>query len=137
MASTEVNIWKALKNRVDTFSATPALTVVYPKETAPAGRHLRVQNLPNRVARFGVPSDGTNQRSGILQISVLSPVTDKGAAEVDMEIAGQVAAHFSADLLLFFGGVKVRITRPPDVAQAYRDDQHWRTPVSIYYEAMV
>ncbi|WP_422366411.1 phage tail terminator-like protein [Pelagibius sp.] len=137
MASVEVNIWMALRGRLETLSVIPAAPVVYPKEDAPAGRYLRVQHLPNRLSRFAVGSDGSNERPGILQVSVMSPIETQETAEVDMEVAGQVAAHFPADLMLEFGGLQVRITRAPDVAGAYRDEAHWRTPVSIPYEALI
>jgi hypothetical protein len=65
----------------------------------------------------------------------MSPVADQEAAEVDMEIAGQVAAHFPADHTMAFGGLQVRVTRAPDIAQAFRDEAHWHTPVSVLWES--
>jgi hypothetical protein len=126
----------ALKSRVGTLSlGSPSVPVVYPKQDAPAGQHIRVAFMPNRVQRPGVGSDSTHVRPGILQLSLMTPVADQDASEVDLELAGQIAQHFPADLTLSFAGTQVRVTRAPDVAAAFRDDAWWMTPVSVRWES--
>src|SRR5690606_3189581 len=118
------------------LSLSPAVPIVYPKQDAPSRRHIRVSFLPHRVQRPGIGSDSTHIRPGILQLSLMSPVADQQASEVDLELAGQVAAHFPADHTMEFGGVQVRVTRAPDVAAAFRDEAFWHTPISVSFEAL-
>lgn len=141
----ETAIWQALNARVQSMSLTPSVPVVFPKQDAPDSRHIIVSWMPNRNQRRAVGSNSAHIRPGILQLSLMSPIPGQ-AVEVETEIAGQIAAHFPADLRMSFGGVTVRVTQAPDVATAFRasdvggsnrDGKFWHTPVSVSVQALI
>ncbi|GAA4169097.1 phage tail terminator-like protein [Shinella granuli] len=137
MPSIETSQWMALKARIQSLTLSPALPVVWPKGVAPAsGKYLRADWVLNRVQRRAVSSDGAQIRPGILQLSIFSPISPSEAAEVDMELAGQIAEHFPTDHRMTFGGVSVRVQRAPSISQAYRTDAYWITPVSVFVETL-
>jgi hypothetical protein len=139
MPSVETSVWLALKGRVQTLALSPAVPVVYPKENAPAGKHIRVSWLPNTNQRRAVSSSGAHVRPGILQLSLMTMASgpqSTGSADVDMQTAGKIAEHFPADLRMTHGGVTVRVTAAPTVAQAFRDNQYWHTPISVFVETL-
>lgn len=137
-AAVETAIWMALKGRVETLSLSPSVPVVYPKQDAPAsGKYIEVADLPNRTSRLSLGSADPHRRPGILQLTLNSPVSPKQAFEVDKQTAALIAAHFPADLKLTHEDVTVHVTKAPDVAQSYRVNAYWLTPVSVYYEAFV
>jgi hypothetical protein len=129
--TTEMSIWLALKGRVQTLTLSPAVAVVYPKENAPEGKHIRVRHLPNENQRPFMGSTDPVWRRGILQLSIMSPISAKEASDVDMQIAGKIAEHFAQDTPMRHGGLSVKVERAPDIAQAFRDGEHWHTPVSV------
>lgn len=141
MPSAETSIWLALKARVELMALSPAHPIAWPGEafTPPTsgglpGPYLVVTHMPNRGQRILIGGAGRERKQGILQIAVMSRLDQPLA--VSIEHAGQVAAHFPADIWLHFGGVSVRITKRPDVMRGFRDDAagRWMTPVSVSYE---
>ena len=136
MPTIETSIWMALKARVSTLVLSPVLPVSWPNEsfTPPAAGYLRVTHVPNIANRLFIGSAAANQRLGLLQVSVFAKLNQD--ATIATEIAGLVAAHFPADLKMTSGGVTVRVTKAPDVAQALRDDPHWHVPVTVRYEVL-
>jgi hypothetical protein len=135
MATVEGNIEAALLDRVRTLVLSPALPVAWPnrafKPPAP-GAYLRVDHLPNRNDRFLMGGADPHHRRGILQVTVISPL-NQGPSPAT-KIAGEVAAHFPADLALYLEDIKVTITEAPSGAPAFTTDVSWNAPVSIRYE---
>ena len=142
MPTVETSIWLALRARVGTLVLSPVHAVAYPNEaftppqtaTAPILPlpYLRVTfflNTPNRPFLNGADP---HQRRGILQIDVMSLLNQNPA--VALEAAGQVAAHFPADLPMPYGGLVVKVEKAPDVMRGFRDEERWITPVSIRWE---
>lgn len=139
-SSIETSMWMALRGRIASLTLSPTIPVVYPKQDAPAsGRYILVTYMPNRTSRLMVDSGGSHERPGILQLSLMTPLSTASPAEAEMDIAGKIAAHFPADLALEHNGVQVRVTKAPDVAMGFRDDDaaRWHTPVSISFEALI
>lgn len=102
--------------------------------TPPADqKYLAVAFLPNRNQRVAITTTTPHRRGGLLQVSVYWP-RGKGIA-APLDIAGKVAEHFPADLILAAGGVTIRVTQAPDVAGLLHEDQAVQVPVSIYWEA--
>jgi hypothetical protein len=133
-ATIETATYLALKEHTETFDLPTGVVFVYPKADAPKqGKYIAVDWLPNTITRFGLSPSGSSQRPGILQFSIMSPLAPAQAPEVDLDLAGRLAAHFPQDLSLFYDSVRVKILRPGDVAQSYRDSGYWRTPVSVFY----
>lgn len=144
MPSIETSIWLALRGRVQSVVLSPVLPISWPNEpfTPPQvndkpGPYLRVTHLPNQTDRIFIGSNDPHRYQGILQISLFSALDQSPAVPgAVIEQAGQIAAHFPADLRLSHSGVTVRITKRPSIAQGMRDDasSRWHTPVSIFYE---
>ena len=135
MATVEENIEAALLDRLRQLTLSPALPVAWPnrKFDPPAGgAYLRVDHLPNVNERFLLGSAAPHHRRGILQVTAVLPL-NQGPTPAT-KIAGEVAAHFPADLALYSGGIKVEITDAPSRAPALRTDVSWNVPVSINYE---
>lgn len=130
----EENIEAALLARVATLETTPALPVAWPNITFTPGTgpYLRVDHLPNATTRFLLKGSDPHLRQGILQLTVVAPL--RQGPSPGTKLAGAVAAHFPADLALFSGGIKVRISKAPSIAPAMKTDVSWDVPVSVTYE---
>lgn len=131
----EKTIEAALFMRTSSLPLSPALPISWPNVpfTVPASRkYLNVSHLPNRSRRRFLKGSNPHQRMGVLQITVVWPLATGSAAT---DIAGQVAEHFPADLSLHNDGVRVRITKAPDIPPPIKSDVSWSVPVSISYEA--
>lgn len=135
--TTETLIMEALFARLGTLVFAPAMPIAWPNVafTPPADhRYLRVQFVPNVANRMMISSDGTHQLLGLLQVSVY---WTKGQGEsAAREIAGQIAAHFPADLTLASGGTNVRITKRPDVVDMIIEDAAIQIPVMVAWEVL-
>ncbi|WP_379069558.1 DUF4128 domain-containing protein [Mesorhizobium sp. UC22_110] len=136
MPSIETSIWLALKARVEALVLSPTLPIAWPNLsfTKPSTGYLRVTHVPNMNRRLFIGSADPHQRLGLLQIDVFGKKNENIAVAV--EVAGKVAAHFPANLRMTYGGVTVRITAAPIVAQPMDDDTHVLVPVTVAYECM-
>ncbi|MGO4840899.1 phage tail terminator-like protein, partial [Rhizobiaceae sp. 2RAB30] len=127
------NIEAALFARISSLVLDPAIPIVWPNSNAaPAETYLRVSYVPNAANRVFIDRDGPHQRSGVLQVAVLTPKNSGSASTT--EVAGKVAAHFPADLPMTSGGLTARVTRAADVIAAPADETHWQVRVSVPYE---
>lgn len=140
--SVETAIWLALRGRVESLVLNPALQVAWPKEafTPPqaGGKpapYIEVRHLPNSNTRLFVGHADAHQRQGILQVMLKYPTALNHPEPVHVEIAGKIAAHFPAGLLMAYGDARLTVEKAPDVAQSFRDgsEPYWQTPVSIRY----
>lgn len=133
MPSIETATWLAVKARILTLSTTPALTVAWPNEafTKPAS-YLRVTWLPNTNRRLFLNGADPHQRLSLLRADVFAPKNQNVA--IATELAGQVAAHFPADLKMTYGDIVARVVRAPNISQPLDDDTHLLVPVSIPIE---
>jgi hypothetical protein len=127
----EAELVATLMGRVKTLVTTPALPVLYreqPVSNKPEA-YIEVDHLPNQSDRRYL-AGGRLDRAGILQLTLCLPI---GNFEIwHRERAGQVAAHFPADLRLVQGSTTVVIVKT-DVGRGLPDGGHWRTVVSVYY----
>lgn len=142
MPSIETSIWLALKARVDSLALSPPIAVAFPKDasftrpqttTTPPRLlpYIEVLHFLNRPRRLFHNGSEPHQRLGILQLTLIYPVSSQHDAVTDIEIAGQIAAHFPADLPLYRDGLTVRITEAPEIARGFEENGDWRTPISI------
>ena len=140
----ESSIETALFNRVRTLTLSPALTLAWPNKEFPGhnasgvaismpASYIRVEQFDNQNERLFLKGSDPHWRRGFLQLTVVTP-RDKGSPPAKA-IAGTVAEHFPAGLALYSGGVKVNITKAPDVLFPLLGDNSWDVPVTIYYEA--
>ncbi len=118
MATTvEGAIEQVLSVRLASLELSPVHPIAVPNVnfTKPNdNRYLEAKFVPNGANRVFIGSDEPHQRIGFLQINVRDKL-NTGSRVTD--IAGQVAAHFPADLQLHHAlGLTVRITAAPDVS---------------------
>lgn len=131
----ETAIWLALKARVQALVLSPVFPVAWPNEAfskPSTGGYLRVTHVPNMNRRLFIGSIDPHQRLGLLQVDVFMPKNQNVA--VALEVAGKVAAHFSADLRMAYGDIAVRVQSAPTVAQPIDDDTHLLVPVTVPVE---
>jgi hypothetical protein len=144
MPSIETSTWLALKGRVSTLVLSPTLAIAWPKEaftppqSGPPSKplpYLEIRHLPNTNTRRAIGNTDAHRRAGILQITLKYPVALNHAEAVQVEIAGQIAAHFPAGLPMTFGGITLKVEKAADIASSFRDgsDPYWQTPVSVRY----
>jgi hypothetical protein len=129
----EEKIEAALGTRVASLVLSPALAVAWPNNVFPSALpYLRVDFFRNRNERISIKGSNPHRRLGILQVTVVTALN--AGPSVATGIAGRVAEHFPADLVLDYDGISVRIEAAPDVLSAVKEDASWDTPVSIRYE---
>lgn len=126
MPSTETKIWLALKSRIDTLVTSPTLTKVEPGQvfTPGNGPFLMISDARNPVQRVGIDTS-LQVRSGTLILSVRWPIATHVSHTQLVEIGGQIAAHFPADLSMQYGGLCVRVTEDATMLQPDHDGA-WR-----------
>ncbi|MER8471545.1 phage tail terminator-like protein [Mesorhizobium sp. M1405] len=90
-------------------------------------------DMVTTARRLFIAGSDPHHRMGLLQIDAFQ-ILDAGASAAT-EIAGQIAAWFPCDLPLFQEGIRIRVTKAPDIAGALSDDTHWMVPVTVSYEA--
>lgn len=142
----ETKISEAIRARVASLPMAATYTIVWtdgplPKkpngepETSytpdPRKRYLRVTWTPNQTQRQFIGSKDPHRRPGVLQIDVFGTVSQGSPRAI--EVAGQVAQHFPADLKLSFSGVKVRVLRAPSVFAPFIG-AHVQVPVVVELE---
>lgn len=145
--SIETRISEAIRARVATLPMAASYEIVWtdgplPKkpdgepETSytpdPLKRYLRVTWTPNQTQRQFIGSNDPHRRPGVLQIDVFGTVSQGSARAI--EVAGQVAQHFPADLVLTFMGAKVRVMKAPSIGPVFVDT-HLQVPVMVELEA--
>lgn len=133
--STEEDIEVALLGRMRTIEFSPTIDIAWPnREYTPTGEpYARVDHLRNPSSRLFLKGSDPHNHMGIFQVTIVSKL-EKGPSQASA-LAGQVVEHFPADLKLFEGAVKVKVTKKPDVSTPLRTDASWDLVVSIPYEA--
>lgn len=133
----ESNIEVALFTRVTSLAVTGSPSVAWPNipfTPVPGTTYIRVDHFPNRNTRQVMKGSGPHLRQGILQLTVVAPLN--GGSSVATNLAGEIAAHFTADLALFDDDVKVRIQQAPSIAPADQTDVSWDVRVDVPYETL-
>lgn len=145
MPTIETKIAQAIQARV---AALPLSYPVLWTDDAPASPpgtggqqapYIEAHHEPNRTVRHFIGSTDPHERPGLLLLTLCWPIAKLGTGsgkthrDTIRETAGQIAAHFPTDLALDFQGVRVRVTKAPDVLGAYLDDAYQRTQVRVSY----
>lgn len=134
MATVEENIEAALFARVAALELTPARQIAWPNVpfTPPAAAYIEVVHFPNRPQRVFLRGSDPHFRQGILQLTVRGPLNE-GAAPAT-RIAGEIAAHFPADLTLYSDGLKIKVQSAPRTWPAEKTDTSWAVQIDVAYE---
>jgi hypothetical protein len=94
---------------------------------------IEVRHFPNRNTRVLLGA-APHMRQGILQFTIFTPRND--GYDLATQLAGEIAAHFPADLDMFEDDVRVRVQQAPDVipAEVTEDQVSWSTRVDVRYD---
>jgi hypothetical protein len=134
--SIETRIFEANKARVASLPMATRYPVKWTDgpEFKPqvSDRYLRATWTPNQTQRVFIGSNDPHRRPGVLQIDVFEPKTQRSIDAV--EVAGQVARHFPADLRFSFQDANVRVIKAPSVLAVFTETHH-QVPVVIELEA--
>lgn len=137
MASINLDIWLALKTRIDALSITSALWPVWPvawpgSDYAPvSGKPFiavgKMTSQPRRV----IINKPVNDRTGMLIITAVLPIGQDAAVYEDH--AGKIADQFQGCIIR--GAMNLRLMSATGVTaypnDGYRDGAWWRVPVTI------
>lgn len=138
MADVEAHIHVALMARVQSMSLTPSLALQYPgisdRSIDVSGEYARVTHLPNEPDRWGIKGSSAMDRTGFLILDLFTRITEGSWQGLAVSRAGQIAAHFPADLRLSDSGYEVKIEKSyPGIGRKDPNGTHWHTPVEIQY----
>lgn len=166
MPSIETTDWLALKSRIDMLVTSPVMQRFEPGEIVTPPVQTEVpweggENWSNEegwdVAGVPLPfillSDATNDpvrmgmsgrgiagvdhvRSGTLMLSVQWPLARPITHTQFREIAGQIAAHFSADTCMTYGPSRLRVTQDSASLPAYVDGAYRVAVVRVFWSSM-
>lgn len=137
MASRDAEIWAAVRDYLEGYTALPS-TVVYPgdsyNDVNVLSPYLIVDDLrydPQRIYW-----KGANWRTGSLIVMCMLPLEWTYAQKI--EYAGRLADYFAEDTFMTFGSVSLRVSKQPTISGAgYRDGSHFRLPVDIRWEGEI
>lgn len=143
MARVDTNINKALLDRVASLVLTNPLPVSWPNKAFPGKTALDVEiPMPPSYIEVDIQAhqnermflDGADPfwRTGFLQLMLVTPF-DRGHDE-PMEVAGEIADYFPADLKLVSENVVVKVSGAPDIARGYQTGISWNIPITVNYE---
>lgn len=134
----EANIFLALITHLQQLTFSPALQIAGPNVPFPAAGqtkpkdYLEVNHIPNRTITRSV-GKGRQQHRGIFQVTVHY---SSGTGIINpLQIADKVIEHFPKDLVLFQGGIRVKIWRKPYAIPLAPEAGSLMVPVTIEYES--
>lgn len=166
MPAIQTTDWLALKSRIDTLVTSPVMEVFEPGaivspptqsegtwdngQTWDNGEGWDAQGVPmpfillsdvtNDPQRIGLASRGVlgvdHVRSGTLMLAVQWPIARAIAHTQLKEIAGQIAAHFPADLCMTYGQSRLRVTQDADAMQPYVEGAYRVAVVRVFWSSM-
>lgn len=138
----EEKIEAALFARVDLLSLVGDPPVALPNVPFPdpstgddkPDTFVEVRLFFNKNTRLFLRGTDPHLRQGILQFTVFTP--RDGGYTLATKLAGEIALHFPADLILTEDDVRVRIRNAPDVvgAEETEDKVSWSGRVDVSYE---
>lgn len=137
----EAKIINGLLEHVEDFSTSPAIPLAWPDPQVPFEKPLDGQGRPKpylQVFEIPVPTipralKGTNQYSGVLQISLFWP--ERSGVIAPEEIRSQICAHFDPRILIPVDGFNIQITQASRNG-SLKDAPYVHYPISIRYRAL-
>ncbi|SMC97183.1 phage tail terminator-like protein [Novosphingobium sp. B1] len=130
MPSIETTDWLAIKARLDGLVTVPEMSwfepgalVTPPSDASGPTPFILVSDIVNDPVRIGISARGESGvdhiRSGTLLLTVQWPIARPVTHAQLREVAGQIAAHFSADTRMSYGSSKLRVQQDATVVQPY------------------
>jgi len=122
----------------DRLAGGVTLPVAWPNKafTPPTtGKFLRADFIPGRVDRICIGSDERHRQLGIMQVSVMWPLS-KGTDE-PTDMAGAIRGLFPVDLVLTDADIRVRVIERPALAGPIIEEQRLMIPVTVEWEAFL
>lgn len=129
----ETKIKAGLSSRVEALTLIPALDVSWPGiafDPTSAG-YLKVSHVPSSTEHLFLRDTDENRYSGLLLLDLFWP-QDRGEIEAT-EKAGEIIDHFKLGTVIKYGGITIRIERPPSISSAFEVAPFFQVPVTITY----
>ena len=140
MSTKEEDIEKALFTKALEYEDLP---LVFPNDggepPADGTSHVSITHFRNNSEPYSLSGDGDARYTGILQMLVRCP-SRQGSNEARKRGSDIVTLFWTpANLSLFSGATRVRITKRPVLGSAApsKNDAWYEQPVSIYYESFI
>lgn len=136
MPTTEVKIWLALRERVESLPldfpvAWPAETFTPPHSGSRLLPYIRVGRVSVEPVPVFLQYGGRSSRTGSLILTLVHPLLSGAGVAVYDQYAGRIAAHFAEGTSMYNGNVCVTVTSTPHVQPGYEDNGYWTVPVMI------
>jgi hypothetical protein len=135
-ATIETAMREAVAARVASLPMAETYTPVWfdgPTYTPNANTpYIRVAWIPNSTNRIFLGSSDPHRRLSLLQLDFMAPKSWTGVQAI--QVAGQIAAWFPADLRMTFGDVTCRVTAAPHVSGPMAGDVFMQVPVTVPIE---
>lgn len=133
----QTEIWLALEARLKTLATVPAMALVMPEDLLPQPTNggalapvLLVSDMRGRPQRLTIGPEA-HLREGVLQISVAWPIAKPINHAALLRLAGDVAAHFPADLRMRSGTTCLSVTEEPDTPAPFAEGPYRYAPVRV------
>lgn len=131
----ETKMWLALRSGIVTAAAAASLPVAYPNEnfTPAAGGYISVTDTPNTPDRLFLKGTDPHERKGILSFMIYTPLGKDVAISRDK--AGKIAAFFSADTVLTYSDLSLKVIKNPRVGATLvpKGSPFAETAVEVWY----
>lgn len=139
MRSVDVDIWLALRSRIEALATEPPMpvfdpgaTVTPPKDATGPLPFILASDVRNDPVREGI-SPKLHSRSGTLILAIQWPIAREVSHTQLMQLGGAVADHFPADLRMKKGGTCLRVTQESASMQPYREGAYHVVAVRVFW----
>lgn len=143
MPSIQTTDWLAIKSLIDTLSTNPTMLVFEPeaiitppKDATGPAPFILLSDVPDDPQRIGIGTDLPHTRSGTLLLTVQWPIARAVTHTQLREIAGQIAAHFTADTCMAFGPSRLRVVQDASTLQPFTEGAYKVAVVRVRWSSV-
>lgn len=143
MPSIQTTDWLAIKAHVDAMQVSPTMPVFEPeaimtppKDATGPTPFILLSDVPDDPQRVGIGTDVPHTRSGTLLLTVQWPIARAVTHTQLREIAGQIAAHFAADICMAFGPSRLRVVQDASTLQPFTEGAYKVAVVRVRWSSM-
>ena len=147
MPSYQATDYLALKTRADTLALSPAMTIYEPgaivdppSDAIGPLPYILASDVPNDPERVGLSSRGVagvdHIRSGTFILALQWPIARPVTHAQLVELAGQIADHFPADLCMTYAQSRLRVTQDSAPLQPYIEGAYRVAVVRVFWNSI-
>ncbi|WP_303763818.1 phage tail terminator-like protein [Sphingobium yanoikuyae] len=148
MPTIQTTDWLAIKGRVDTLTIAlnlnePGIQILEPGAIVKPAEdgfgpqpYVMLSDVVNDPDRGGRIDPALHVRTGTLMLALHWPIS-RGISHVQLkEIAGQIAAHFTADTCMSYGPSHLRVTQDASLLPPFVDGAYRVAVVRVFWSSM-